>query len=247
MTVSKVPKKFLKLLHSVQAKRPRTVIDHILKHGQITTQELKDVYGYNHPPRAIRDVREQGIPIVVFRVTGTDGRSIAAYKFGAPGQVRAAQLSGRTAFSSQLKSLLIAKYGRRCNIYLEEIPERELQIDHRIPFEIAGDNGPLSDRISEYMLLCVSANRAKSWSCENCKNWKQKEIKICSTCYWAYPEKYKHIAMRDVRRLDIMWADDEISDYDKLMQESGKVRKEPPDYVKTVLRDHFNKSKGSRK
>ncbi|WP_369334486.1 helix-turn-helix domain-containing protein [Candidatus Thiosymbion oneisti] len=51
------------MLESVEAKRPKTVIDHILKHGQITTEELKDTYGYNHPPRATRDVREQGIPI----------------------------------------------------------------------------------------------------------------------------------------------------------------------------------------
>ena len=70
MTKDKWPKDFLKLLRSVKAKRPRTVIAHILEHGQITTEELKDIYGYNHPPRAIRDVREQGIPIITFCVTG---------------------------------------------------------------------------------------------------------------------------------------------------------------------------------
>ena len=47
------PPEFLKLLKSVEAKRPKTVIDHILKHGQITTEELKDTYGYNHPPRYV--------------------------------------------------------------------------------------------------------------------------------------------------------------------------------------------------
>lgn len=54
------PLEFLELLESVKAKRPRTVIQHILQHDQITTEELKNTYGYNHPPRAIRDVREQG-------------------------------------------------------------------------------------------------------------------------------------------------------------------------------------------
>ena len=83
MTKSDYPPKFLKLLKNVEAKRPKTVIDHILKHGQITTEELKNIYGYNHPPRAIRDVRERGIPVQTFRVTGSDGRKIAAYKFGA--------------------------------------------------------------------------------------------------------------------------------------------------------------------
>ena len=69
MTTKNYPPEFLNLLKSVVAKRPKTVIEHILKHGQITTEELKDTYGYNHPPRAIRDVREQGIPVKTFRVT----------------------------------------------------------------------------------------------------------------------------------------------------------------------------------
>lgn len=233
---------FLKLLRSVAAKRPKTVIDHILKHGQITTEELKDIYGYNHPPRAIRDVREQGIPVRTFRVTGSDGRKIAAYKFGDPSEIRATQLSGRTAFSSSLKSGLIEKYGPKCNIYLEPFPLKELQIDHRVPFEIGGDNGELTEDISEYMLLCASANRAKSWSCENCSNWQKKDIAACQSCYWAYPESYKHIAMRDIRRLDLLWSGDEIVEYDKLVEEASKVQEEAPEYVKKVLRNHFKQT-----
>ena len=81
-TCFEISKKFLELCHSVTAKRTKTVIDHILAHGFITTEELKDKYGYNHPPRAVRDVREHGIPIETFRVTGSDGRKIAAYRFG---------------------------------------------------------------------------------------------------------------------------------------------------------------------
>lgn len=77
-----LPKDFIALCHSVTAKRPKTVIDHILEHGFITTEELKETYGYNHPPRAVRDVREHGIPVETFRVTGSDGRKIAAYRFG---------------------------------------------------------------------------------------------------------------------------------------------------------------------
>ena len=72
------PQEFLDYLHSITAKRPRTVIEHILRHGHITSEELKEIYGYNHPPRAIRDVRELNIPIVTYRIRGKDGRSIAA-------------------------------------------------------------------------------------------------------------------------------------------------------------------------
>jgi hypothetical protein len=244
MGIEEYPDDFIKLLHSVKAKRPKTVIDHILEHGQITTEELKDVYGYNHPPRAIRDVREQGIPVKTFRVLGSDGRRIAAYRFGDPSEVRATQLSGRTAFSSKLKTILIELYGSRCNIYLESFPERDLQIDHRIPFEIYGD-GSLTENSDEYMLLCASANRAKSWSCENCTIWKTRNIESCQSCYWAFPENYSHIAMRDIRRLDIIWSDEEIIEYEVLKKEAERVEEELPEYVKKVLTTHFAKSKKS--
>lgn len=245
MGIEDYPDDFIKLLHSVEAKRPKTVIDHILEHGQITTEELKDVYGYNHPPRAIRDVREQGIPVITFRVLGSDGRRIAAYKFGDPSEIRATQLSGRTAFSSRLKTILIELYGSRCNIYLEDFPERDLQIDHRIPFEIYGDGNSLSENSDEYMLLCASANRAKSWSCENCTNWKVRNIDCCQSCYWVFPENYSHIAMRDIRRLDIIWSDKEIVEYEVLKKEAERVEEELPEYVKKVLKTHFTKSKKS--
>lgn len=66
--MSNLPPEFIKRLNSITAKRPATIIKHILKKGYITSEEIKNIYGYNHPPRAIRDVREQGIPIVTYRV-----------------------------------------------------------------------------------------------------------------------------------------------------------------------------------
>ena len=43
MSKKSYPPEFLELLKSVQAKRPKTVIEHILENGQITTGELKDI------------------------------------------------------------------------------------------------------------------------------------------------------------------------------------------------------------
>ena len=241
MSAMDYPPEFIKLLKSVTGKRPRTVIEHILKHGQITNEELKDVYGYNHPPRAIRDVREQGIPIETSRVAGSDGRKIAAYKFGDPRKVRETQLSGRTAFTRKLREALVNKYGSRCNIYLEPFASHDLQIDHRIPFEIAGDDGDLSEDTSKYMLVSASANRAKSWSCENCGNWHTKKIEVCMSCYWASPESYSHVAMRDIRRLDLLWSEDDVEDYDALVEIADQVKESVPEYVKAVLRRHITK------
>lgn len=236
---SKLDKKFVEQCKKVTAKRPRTVIEHILKNGFITTQDLKDKYGYNHPPRAVRDVKEQGIPIEKFSVKGTDGRTIAAYKFGDPSKARFSKLKGRTAFSKDLKKKLIEKEGCRCAIYLEEFSERELQIDHRIPFEVAGDQPKENETPEDYMLLSGSANRAKSWSCEHCLNWRElKKIKICRNCYWAFPDNYDHVAMRAVRRMDILWSGEEVKDYDKLKARTQTLQRKMPDFVKEILRKH---------
>ncbi|WP_226587739.1 DNA adenine methylase [Microseira wollei] len=126
----------------------------IVQYGFITTEELKQRYGYNHPPRAARDVREHGIPLETFRVTGTDGRRIAAYKFADISKARFTRLSGRTGLSKQLKNELIRRFGCKCFIYLEEVDERELQIDHRVPFEVDGEPELEPEH---FMLLCGSA------------------------------------------------------------------------------------------
>lgn len=229
------PKQFLALCASVKAKRPKTVIAHILKHGQITTEELKNKYGYNHPPRAARDVKEHGIPIERITVTGSDGRKIAAYRFGDPSAVKARRFDGRTGLSKQIKDALIAKHGCRCFIYLEEMPEAALQIDHRVPFEVAGESATMTP--DDFMLLCGSANRAKSWSCEHCDNWHNaKQREVCLTCYWASPENHAHIAMQQLRRVDLLWQGAETAQYDRLKADAAQAGLAIPDFVKQVLR-----------
>lgn len=231
-----LPQEFVDLCRSVTAKRPKTVIDHILEHGFITTEELKEQYGYNHPPRAVRDVREQGIPLETYRVTGADGRKIAAYRFGEVITNQLRKLSGRTGLSRRIKEALVEKYGCRCFIYLEEIDERELQIDHRVPYEVGGDGAGGELNPDDFMLLSGSANRAKSWSCEHCENWsKLKDRTVCLTCYWAYPENHAHIAMRQIRRLDLVWQGEEVDIYEKLKAEAHSLDKEIPLFVKEII------------
>jgi hypothetical protein len=240
MTAPKLPAGFIKLCKAVTAKRPKTVIDHILKRGFITTQELKDKYGYNHPPRAVRDVKENGIPIEMFRVEGSDGRKIAAYRFGDPKKARFGKQVGRTALTKEIKDKLVALHGARCAIYLEPFPERELQIDHRIPFEVLGDVPAAEHKPEDFMLLCGSANRAKSWSCEHCVNWLElKKPDVCRSCYWAYPDNYTHIAMRQIRRADIMWTEAEVEAYEKLKQRTLQLQKNIPGYVKEIVQEHL--------
>lgn len=238
----KLPKTFLKRLKTVKGKRSRTVVDHILKYGHITTEDLKDTYGYDHPPRAVRDVREQGIPIETYKTVGKHGRQIAAYRFSDPADIRGARYGGRRVFSKTFKDELIALYGSRCAICSCVYEYRYLQIDHRVPYEVSAD-AKGKPAPAKFMPICGSCNRVKSWSCEHCRNWTTEHLpRVCKTCYWARPEKYAHIALRVVRRLDVVWTEEEVPDYDKLLQMSKEASEELPKFVKDILRRHTKKA-----
>lgn len=233
----KLSPEFLRLLESVKGKRSRVVIDHILKHGHITTEELEITYGYKHPPRAIRDVREQGIPIETFRVKNKQGRSIAAYRFGEFSDVIQGRIGGRGIFPKSLKDSLISKANSKCAICNHQYEDRYLQIDHRIPYEVASEIENMTDT-SAYMILCASCNRAKSWSCEHCDNWRGfKKPEICTTCYWVNPPKYEHIAMQQIRRVDLVWSDPEIAEYEELLRHARGKDMSLSDYIKSILKN----------
>ncbi|HFQ94506.1 MAG TPA: HNH endonuclease [Anaerolineae bacterium] len=234
-----LPEEFLQKLQSVTGKRARIVIDHILAHGYITTEELEKTYGYNHPPRAARDVREQGIPLETFKVKSSDGRRIAAYRFGNLADVRDGMIGGRKMLPKALKDALYAESEGRCAVCNGRFAQRYLQIDHRIPYQIAGDMVQPGENVQDYLLLCGACNRAKSWSCEHCPNWKTKSSQICTRCYWAFPQDYTHIALREVRRADIIWAGEEIQVYNRLRDAAQKSNLAIPDYVKQVIREQF--------
>jgi hypothetical protein len=234
-----LPKWFINKAKAVTANRAKTVIDHLLKFGHITTEELKSQYGYDHPPRAARDVREQGIPLETFRIAGTQGKSIAAYRFADPAKIRAGVLSGRKVFSKEFKETLLARSGSKCGVCVTEFEARYLQVDHRVPYEVGGE-GQGESAPDEFQLICGSCNRAKSWSCEHCTNWTQdRKVKLCQTCYWASPDTYKHVALLPIRRLDVTWTGDETHEYDQLLKLARRAGQALPDFVRAALRQRL--------
>lgn len=228
----KLPKWFVEKVQAVEAKRPCTVIQHILEHGFVTTEELQTL-GYEHAPRAARDVRELGIPLETFRVANAEGKSIAAYRFGDPSltESRLSKASGRTVLSKTLKKALIDKYGARCFIYSQPMEERLLQVDHRVPYEIGGEGS--EGQIDCYMLLSPSANRAKSWTCEHCPNWQRKNADFCIRCFWAHPENYTHVAGIEQRQIIVTFTGNEIEDYNRLIALVGRDKAE--DTIKELV------------
>ena len=224
MNEEAVDPRILALCEKVTAKRPRVVIDHILEHGRVTTEELQTRYGYDHPPRAARDVRENGVPLETYRVTSEKtGKRIAAYRFADPRKIRMGRIGGRKAFPKKFRDALHERYGSRDAFTGEKMERRYLQIDHRIPYEVAGDSSLDESGLDEFMLLDASSQRAKSWSCEHCHNWREiHDEEECRTCFWAFPEGHAHVAGLQVRRLDVEWRGDEVEDFDRLRAQAER-------------------------
>mgnify|MGYP001224289167 CR=1 FL=1 len=235
------PQEFLEIIRQIKGKRSQIVVQHILEHGFITTEELESVYGYKHPPRAIRDVREQGIPIETFRVKNSQNRDIAAYRFGDIQTVNKTRIGGRKFFKKITKQTLIAKNGLKCAICNQPYPEQFLQIDHKVPYEVAGDLEESS--LDALTLVCASCNRSKSWVCEHCDNWlNQQNESICLDCFWATPQNYSHIAMKQIRRLELIWQDNQINQYEWIKTRANEAGQSLEDYIKTLIAEVQNKS-----
>ena len=113
--------------------------------------------------------------------------------------------------------------------------EAILQIDHRVPYEIDGEQD--DKNIDVFMLLSPSANRAKSWTCEHCENWIKKDRDFCIRCFWAHPENYDHVAGKYEKVITIVFTGNEIEDYQKLIELAGEETAQ--ETIKKILREYL--------
>lgn len=209
-------------------KRGGIVRDYILQHGSVTTADLNAI-GYDHPPRAVRDLVEAGASVKKNMVV-VDGKRMARYYFdGTANRDAKGQLMRPKKFDTQLK----ADFGYKCNICQGVFAGRALQIDHRVPYEIAGD--PPENSSDTYQPLCASDNRAKSWSCEHCPNWTVRDVDTCKSCFWAHPESYTHVETRPERRLNLIFQGAGTRLYDDVQERAIQGGQTLEEYVKDAL------------
>lgn len=230
--MQKIPNEILKQIKTVTNKRARFVLDAIVKNGAVTTEEISRA-GYEHPPRAARDVRELGFPLRTIRVKHTNGRSIAAYTLPLGGKVEKGN-AGRKDLPKKVRDRIIMEMGGKCRTCGSK---HNVQLDHRIPYQVAGES--LGNEADSYQLLCGSCNRKKSWACEHCLNWlEDKNVAICSTCYWAGSLTYTHIALQQERRLEIVWHENEIVEFDRMVDIARRHNSTIADQIKSILRSY---------
>ncbi len=243
MPKKKYSAEILAAVARVTSSRGKVVVEHILKHGSVSKEELETIHGLADAASAARDVKDAGVPLISKRGKRKSGRQMAVYSFGDPSLIRGDQFQGRKAFSKGFKKVLCEHYGEKCALCSTPYESRYLQIDHRVPYQIAGDSVDTERDNEEYMLLCGSCQRSKSWSCEHCDNWREGRLsEICRNCYWAVPEDYTHIALKDHRRLEIVWlGESEVSDHSKLKSLAATNAVALPLYAKAALAEYVRR------
>lgn len=66
-------------------------------------------------------------------------------------------------------------------------------------------------------------------------------------CYWGSPEDYTHIALREVRRTDILWdGEEDVGLYERLKALAELEQMPIPDYVKQIVRKCLFESAGDQ-
>lgn len=206
---SQLSEELLQKIAAVTNRRARFVLDKIVAQGIVTTEEI-NAAGYDHPPRAAQDVRDLGFRLKTIKVKHSNRRSIAAYVFD-EGEMEGGK-HGRRLLPKKERDALISSGGGKCNICGSSV---NLQVDHRIPYAIAGDLP--REQEGTHQILCGSCNRKKSWACEHCSNLVNDRLPaVCGECYWAEPASYTHVAMQIERRVDIVWIGDEVREFENI-------------------------------
>lgn len=223
----KLPEQLLQHIAQVTNQRAREVLDTIAKNGRITTEELQQL-GYDHPPRAARDVRELGFTLVTTMVKNNSGKRMAAYTLAL--DVEAGK-TGRLQLPKKEREAIIEAGGGKCQLCGAP---HDLQVDHRVPYGVAGES--LKGQANTYMVLCGTCNRRKSWICEHCPNLlRLKQIKTCQSCYWADPEKHVHVAMEQTRRADLVFRGGDAQKFDEFRKRCKRRGKSVAQGLKELL------------
>ncbi|WET78700.1 helix-turn-helix domain-containing protein [Amycolatopsis sp. QT-25] len=215
------------------SKRAAQARDHLLEHGSLTTEQLSGM-GYEHPPRAIRDLRDAGATVTTSSARNGVGKRIASYTLVPEMSVGR---TGRVSIPKKFRDLINEEHGYKCAICAGKFEGRELQCDHRIPFGIAGDSATID--AANFMPLCASDNRSKSWSCERCPNWTERDPEVCGTCFWAFPGNYEHVETRPERRVSITFQGDEVSVFNSLKEAASRRQVSVQNLIKDTVGDIF--------
>lgn len=209
----------------------------MLENGSVTTAEMAAL-GYDHPPRALMDAKDAGVPFVMQMIRSEDGKRMARYTL--TDDAKRANSTGRQTIPKWIKAALLERDGSFDRLTGIPALPASLTVDHRIPFQIGGDSGLREGDLHAFMLLELTSQRKKSWACEHCPNFIElRRPDICASCFWALPESYEHVATRPERREEVVWQGTEVSEHELLRLSAERDGLSVPDYLKQLAREQL--------
>jgi hypothetical protein len=231
-----IPADVRKRIAEVRNQRARRLLELIVEHGEVTTEQLTSQYGYNHPPRAKKDATDLGFPIVSRTVSSKDGsRRISAYSLDLDAAFVEGRF-GRRAIPKATRAELLRRADGRCAVCGAVYADRVLQVDHRVPYEVAGESDAVD--LTNFQMLCPSCNRSKSWTCErDCPNWIGRDPSLCLTCLWGSPDRYEHVATRGRRQVTVVWDDEDVAAYERLAARATARGQDVATYLRNLVDD----------
>lgn len=235
----KVKAKAEQYLSAKPNSRAAKAIREMLSRGVVTTDDLAAL-GYNHPPRAIQDVKDATLPVIQKIVLRQDGKRMASYRFPTASEAVAGRAfgGGRLNITPAFRRELMQHYGEADTITGAKLPRIMLTVDHRVPFQVGGDAGLESGDVTQFMLLDRSMQRVKAWACQHCPNVTEGLLnpEICKRCFWAFPESYDHVATQSIRRTDVVWQGDDVPLHDRLRERAQKQGVTVADLLRDLAR-----------
>ena len=104
----------------------------------------------------------------------------------------------------------------------------------------------------EFLALCasVTAKRPKTVIDHIVKHGQITTEDLKNTCglscYWAYPENHQHVAMKQMRRVDVAWQGEETAEFDAVKQAATAAGKTPADFIKEAVRAAIFRERAGR-
>lgn len=234
MAANKAKKAYAGLLSRL-GKRPRAVLEKILENGSVSTYEL-GLLGYDQPPRAAQDLKECGVSLkTTFSKHPKTGARMAVYSLAEGNDPSMTGFGGRRAFTSKFRADVAGTYGSRCNLCNAPYDTSALQLDHRVPYIVAGEVE--LPNVTDFQLLCGSHQRKKSWACEHCLNRVQRDVAVCESCFWAYPDaEYTHVATIATRRFEVNFAGpSDAAVHDAFLKICRRQKKRPEELLREMI------------
>ncbi len=139
--------------------------------------------------------------------------------------------TGRLQLPKKERDAVIQASGGKCQLCGAT---HDLQVDHRVPYQVAGES--FKGTPNPYMVLDGTCNRRKSWICEHCPNLlKHKNPETCQSCYWANPDQHTHVAMEELRRVDMVFSGDETKTFDRFRRLAQRQNQSVRDRIKQLM------------